>query len=98
MAAEDARIDAKSLMAIDSITSSLLSQLEVQTQLALVLLESAPDAQREPLIERLGEVRGRLIRLRTRLLGRNVPKLVAVADGESRLADEESCEASRLVR
>lgn len=61
---------------IDRITRDLLAQLELQTQVVLNLLEYAESAQREALLERLGELRGRLVRLRATVLGASKPQLV----------------------
>ena len=76
MAAKDAPADANSTAVIDRITRDLLAQLELQAQVALVLLERAPEEQRGPFFERLANVRGSLVRLRTQLLGRRSPTLV----------------------
>jgi hypothetical protein len=79
MAADDARTDAKTAAKIDRITRDLLAQLELQTQVVLTLLERGPAAEREALLARLAELRGRLVRLRTLVLGGGEPKLVRAA-------------------
>jgi hypothetical protein len=76
MAAIDTRVDVSTTAVIDRVTQALLAQLELQTQVALVLLERAPEEKRGPFLERLANVRGRLVRLRTQLLGRSPPTLI----------------------
>jgi hypothetical protein len=66
---------------IDRITRDLLSQLELQTQVVLNLLEQAPTGQREALLGQLAELRGRLVRLRANVLGASKPQLVLARDG-----------------
>jgi hypothetical protein len=68
--------DPNTVARIDRITRDLLSQLELQTQVVLNLLERAPGGQRESLLERLAELRGRLVRLRAEVLGSGKPQLV----------------------
>jgi hypothetical protein len=84
MAAKTTSVDANSIAAIDRITRDLLTQVECQSRMALVLLERASVEQRGPLMERLSEVRGRLVRLRTQLVGRCTPTLVTGEDDDSR--------------
>lgn len=69
---------------IDRITRDLLAQLELQTQVVLNLLESAPDSQRETLLEKLAELRGRLVRLRAGVLGAAKPQLVLARTRDGR--------------
>jgi hypothetical protein len=76
MAADNARTDAKIAAKIDRITRDLLTQLELQTQVVLTLLEREPEAEREAFLARLADLRGRLVRLRTLVLGGGKPKLV----------------------
>jgi len=76
MAAQDMRVDASSAVVIDRTTQDLLTQLELQDQMALVLLQRAPEEKRGPFLGRLANVRRRLVRLRTRLLGGSIPTLV----------------------
>jgi hypothetical protein len=77
MIAKDTCSEASTTAVIDRITRDLLAQLEFQTQVALVLLERAPEEQRGPFLERLADVRGRLMRLRTQFLGHSKPALIA---------------------
>ena len=79
MAADNARTDAKTAAKIDRIIRDLLAQLELQTQVVLTLLERGPEAEREALLARLAELRGRLVRLRILVLGGSRPKLVRAA-------------------
>jgi len=69
---------------IDRITRDLLAQLELQTQVVLNLLECAPDSQRETLLEKLAELRGRLVRLRAGVLGAAKPQLVLARTRDGR--------------
>jgi hypothetical protein len=69
------RPDAATAARIDRLTRDLLAQLELQTQVVLNLLERAPTSQREALLERLAELRGRLVRLRANVLGAGKPQL-----------------------
>ena len=78
MATRNTRIDANSIAVIDRITRDLLAQLELQAQVASVLLEQATNEQRGSFLERLADVRGRLVRLRAQTLGRSTPTLVTV--------------------
>jgi len=71
--------DAATAEAIDRITRDLLADLELQTRVVLNLLERGPEAQRQEYLERLAELRGRLVGLRSRMLGSGRPKLVSVA-------------------
>ena len=82
MAAKTTSFDA-SIAAIDRITLDLLAQIEFQSRVALVLLERSSDEQRRSLMERLAEVRGRLVRLRRGLVGRGTPTLVTGKDDNS---------------
>jgi hypothetical protein len=68
--------DAATAARIDRLTRDLLAQLELQTHVVLNLLEQAPDSQRESLLARLAELRGRLVRLRASVLGHGKPQLV----------------------
>lgn len=61
---------------VDRITRSLLEQLDHQTRAALTLLKEAPPERREAFLAQLAEVRGRLVRLRARVLGASTPTLV----------------------
>lgn len=70
------RTDPITAAKIDRITRDLLAQLELQTQVVLNLLEHAESAQRDALLDRLGELRGRLVRLRANVLGASKPQLV----------------------
>ena len=79
MAADKPLINAKTAATIDKITLDLLADLELQTRVVLNLLERAPEPQRQAHLERLAELRGRLVGLRTRMLGGGRPKLVSVA-------------------
>jgi len=80
VAAKTVSCDANSIAAFDRITRDLLAQVEFQSRVALVLLERSSDEQRGSLLERLAEVRGRLVRLRTRLVGCSTPTLVTGED------------------
>ncbi len=70
------RTDASTAARIDRLTRDLLAQLELQRQVVLNLLEQAPTSQREAVLERLAELRGRLVRLRANVLGATKPQLV----------------------
>lgn len=72
-------LDDNSAAIIDRITRTLLDQLQLQTQAALALLEQAPEGQRDALLAQIAETRGRLVRLRSAVLGRAAPSLVAAA-------------------
>jgi hypothetical protein len=76
--------DPSTVARIDRITRDLLSQLELQTQVVLNLLECAPTGQREALLERLAELRGRLVRLRANVLGTGKPQLVLARTRDGR--------------
>jgi hypothetical protein len=78
MATDPFRTSANTADKIDRITRDLLAQLELQTQVVLNLLERGPEAEREMLLERLADLRGRLVRLRTETLGERKPELVRV--------------------
>jgi hypothetical protein len=80
MAAQNTCIDANSIAIIDRISRDLLAQLELQTQMVLILLERAPDNERGRFLAEIAELRGRIVRVRTRLLGRSAPKLVTKRD------------------
>ena len=71
-----AALDAGTIEKIDRITQILLMQLEAQTQAALALLEQAPPEDRDAFLAQLAELRGRLVRLRARLVGPTAPVLV----------------------
>jgi hypothetical protein len=79
MAADKPLTDAKTAATIDKITLDLLADLELQTRVVLNLLERAPEAERREHLARLAELRGRLVGLRSRMLGAGKPKLVSVA-------------------
>ena len=79
MATEPSLTSATTAEKVDRITRDLLAELELQTQVALTLLERAPETQREAFLERVADVRGRLVRLRAVVLGRTEPKLVGAA-------------------
>jgi hypothetical protein len=79
MAADKPLIDAKTAEKIDRITLDLLADLELQTRVVLNLLERSPEAERQAHLARLAELRGRLVGLRSRMLGGGKPKLVSVA-------------------
>ena len=84
MAIDDSRAtDPKTAAAVDRITRDLLDQLELQTRVVLNLLERAPEAQREAHLQRLAELRGRLVRLRNEMLGGGKPRLVSAAKGDA---------------
>jgi hypothetical protein len=76
--------DPGTLARIDRITRDLLSQLELQTQVVLNLLASAPSGQREALLERLAELRGRVVRLRASVLGTGKPQLALARTRDGR--------------
>lgn len=84
MAADKPLINATTAAKIDKITLDLLADLELQTRVVLNLLERAPEAQRQAHLERLAELRGRLVGLRSRMLGGGKPKLVSVAKRSAR--------------
>lgn len=75
-------LDSGTVAKIDRITELLLAQLEVQAQAARVLLDQAPPDQRDAFLAQLAELRGRLVRLRARLIGPVAPALVARRAGE----------------
>jgi hypothetical protein len=79
MSADKTPTDAQTAAKVDRITRDLLEQLELQTRVVLNLLERAPEGQREALLARFAELRGRLVRLRTLVLGGSRPKLVRAA-------------------
>jgi hypothetical protein len=79
MSADKPLINAKTAATIDKITLELLADLELQTRVVLNLLERAPEPQRQAHLERLAELRGRLVGLRSRMLGGGKPKLASVA-------------------
>lgn len=82
MATDPFRTSANTADKIDRITRDLLAQLELQTQVVLNLLERGPEAEREMLLERLADLRGRLVRLRTETLGERKPELVRVSKND----------------
>jgi len=84
MAADNPLIDAKTAEKIDRITLDLLADLELQTRVVLNLLERAPEAERQAHLGRLAELRGRLVGLRSTMLGGGKPKLVSVAKRNAR--------------
>ena len=69
-------LDRATVATIDRITQMLLAQLEAQARAALVLLDQAPPDQRDAFLAQLAEVRGRLVRLRRRVVGSSAPVLV----------------------
>jgi hypothetical protein len=69
-------LDGATVAKIDRITQMLLAQLEAQTQATLALLELAPVEQRDGFLAELAELRGRLVRLRARVIGPAAPVLV----------------------
>jgi hypothetical protein len=79
MSADKPLVDAKTAATIDKITLDLLADLELQTRVVLNLLARASEAERQAHLERLAELRGRLVGLRSRMLGGGKPKLVSVA-------------------
>jgi EAL domain-containing protein (putative c-di-GMP-specific phosphodiesterase class I) len=76
--------DPSTVARIDRITRDLLSQLELQTQVVLNLLEQAPTGQREALLEQLAELRGCLVRLRAKVLGAGRPQLALARTRDGR--------------
>ncbi len=78
MAKDPSRLGEKTAASIDRITRNMLAQLELQTQVVLNALELAPAAQRASLLERLADLRGRLVRLRAEVIGEQRPVLVRV--------------------
>ena len=79
MAEQKPLLSAETTEAIDRITLDLLADLELQTRVVLNLLERAPEAERQAHLERLAELRGRLVGLRSRMLGVGRTRLVSVA-------------------
>ena len=69
---------------IDRITSSMLQQLDVQTRAASTLLAHAPEEERDEVLARIADVRGRLVRLRAGVLGVGAPALVATTRSATR--------------
>ena len=69
---------------IDRITSGMLQQLDLQTPAASALLAHAPEEERDAMLARIADVRGRLVKLRAGVLGPGVPVLAAGARGDSR--------------
>jgi hypothetical protein len=80
----NSRLDDNSAAIIDRITRTLLDQLQLQTQAALTLLAQAPEGQRDALLAQIAETRGRLVRLRSTVLGRATPSLVGGGDRQHR--------------
>jgi hypothetical protein len=78
------RTDASTAARIDRITRDLLAQLELQTHVVLNLLERVPTSQREALLAQLAELRGRLVRVRTEVLGASKPTLVLARTSDGR--------------
>jgi hypothetical protein len=76
--------DPATVARIDRLTRDLLAQLELQTRVVLNLLEHAPDGQRDALLARLAELRGRLVRLRASILGRGKPQLTLACASDGR--------------
>ena len=70
------RLDSKAAATVERITRDLLEQLRLQTEAALALLEHAAPEQRDAFLAQLAETRGRLVRLRARVLGPIGPALV----------------------
>jgi hypothetical protein len=69
-------LDGGTVAKIDRITQMLLAQLEAQARAALVLLDQAPPDQRDAFLAELAALRGRLVRLRARVIGPSAPVLV----------------------
>jgi hypothetical protein len=69
-------LDGATVATIDRIAQMLLAQLEAQAQAALVLLDQAPPDQRDAFLAELAALRGRLVRLRTAVVGAVAPVLV----------------------
>ena len=82
MSGRKTTLDSGTVARIDRITQMLLAQLEAQTQAALMLLEEAPPEQREAFLAELAELRGRLVRLRARVIGPAAPVLVGRRAGQ----------------
>jgi hypothetical protein len=78
------RTDASTAARIDRITRDLLAQLELQTQVVLNLLERTPGGQCEALLAQLADLRGRLVRVRTEVLGASKPTLVLARTPDGR--------------
>lgn len=76
LTARKTSLDSATVAKIDRITELLLAQLEAQAQAALVLLDRASPDQREAFLAGLAELRGRLVRLRARVVGPTAPVLV----------------------
>lgn len=76
MTARKTALDREAAAMIDRITRMLLAQLEVQTQAASALLERAAPERRDEVLVEIAELRGRLVRLRVRVLGAAAPVLV----------------------
>jgi hypothetical protein len=71
-------LDQETLARIDRLSRDLMSQVGLQTQIALDLSRHLPEGRREAILEPLAEIRARLLRLRAEVLGREAaPALVA---------------------
>jgi hypothetical protein len=71
-------LDEETLARIDRLSRDLMSQVSLQTEVALNLSRDLPEARRQALLEPLTEIRARLLRLRAEVLGvEAAPKLVA---------------------
>ena len=81
-------LDSGTVAKIDRLTQLLLSQLEAQAQAALVLLDQAPAGQRDAFLAELAELRGRLVRLRTQLVGPTAPVLIGRRAGPALVRGE----------
>jgi hypothetical protein len=74
----------RAIATIDRVTRAMLEQLELQTEAALNLLANAPEEKRDELLARIADLRGRLVRLRTDLIGPGRPTLIAKSKGRAR--------------
>lgn len=71
-------LDEETLARIDRLSRDLMSQVSLQTEVALNLSHALPEARRQALLEPLAEIRARLLRLRAEVLGPEAaPTLVA---------------------
>lgn len=71
-------LDQETLARIERLSRDLMSQVSLQTEVALNLSRDLPEARRQALLEPLAEIRARLLRLRAEVLGPEAgPQLVA---------------------
>jgi hypothetical protein len=71
-------LDKETLARIDRLSRDLMSQVGLQTEVALNLSRGLPERRRQAILEPLAEIRARLLRLRAEVLGPEVtPTLVA---------------------